>query len=53
MKKILRRPVFWIVAVVVLFVVIKAPADASALLRLIGHILLAVINGLGSFLRKL
>jgi hypothetical protein len=53
MKKLLRRPAFWIVAVIVIFVIFKAPTDASAFLRLVGHILVAIINGVGAFLRAL
>jgi hypothetical protein len=53
MKKLLRRPAFWIVVVIVIFVIYKAPTDVSAILRLVGQILVAIINGLGAFLRAL
>jgi hypothetical protein len=52
-KDIVTRPVFWVIAAVVVFVVYKAPHDASDILRALGDSIVTLVRGIGIFLNKL
>jgi hypothetical protein len=53
MKSMVSRPGFWIAAIVVIFVLYKAPHDASDILRAAGDAIVTLIRGIGTFLEKL
>jgi hypothetical protein len=52
-KDIATRPMFWVISVLVVFVIYKAPHDASDILRALGDSIVALIRGIGIFLNKL
>jgi hypothetical protein len=48
-----RRPVFWVIIALVVLVLYVAPADASAILRTAGHLVVVLLKGIGIFVGKL
>jgi hypothetical protein len=48
-----RRPAFWIIVALAIFVVYNAPTDVSDILRALAHVIVALVHGFGTFLRKL
>lgn len=53
MGSIVRRPLFWAITALLIFVVYKVPADVAAILRTAGHVVVVLVNGFGTFLGKL
>jgi hypothetical protein len=53
MRSIAKRPVFWVIVALLVLVLYKAPADASAILRVAGHLVVVLIKGIGIFVSKL
>jgi hypothetical protein len=53
MGSLVGRPLFWAIIALLLFVVYKVPADVGAILRVVGHVVVVLVNGFGAFLSKL
>jgi hypothetical protein len=53
MNSMVRRPVFWVIVALVVLVLYKAPADASAIVRLAGHVVVVLVKGIGAFVGTL